>query len=181
MWWVTILYLTFALIAPFQKVHTDINKTPKRKELKPYISSSVLKIVLETKILHWKIKKPHIFEGQIQKKCFFFKKHSSLVVNQPDEIQHVKLQRQKLGVYISSGSISFCLAGKEFGNKIPLSRGWPGLQDCTGNSFKSGNEDAFCMGQESLTLGYYFLKCETTKFTSGVRVSTSIKQAHYYA
>lgn len=48
-------------------------------------------------------------------------------------------------VDISSGNISLCLAGKEFGNRVPLSGDWTGIQDCTGNAFKSGNGDAFCM------------------------------------
>lgn len=120
--------------------------------------------------------KPICFAGGIQKKKLKKKKHWSLLVNQADEIQLAKLQGQKLGVYISSGNISLCLAGKEFGNRVPLSWGWIGLQDCTGNASKSGNGDAFCMGWGTLTLGYYFLKCQTTTFTSGAKVSTNIKQ-----
>lgn len=174
MWWVTILYLTFALIAPFQKVHTDINKTPKKKKAKTLHLIQCVKINPKPKILHRKVKNIY-FEGQSQKKYFFFfKKHWGLLVNQADEIQHVRLHRQKLGVYISSGNISLCLAGKEFGNKSSSFLRLARPTRLHRKFFKSGNEDPFCMGQEILTLGYYFLKCETTTFTSALSKSIII-------
>lgn len=76
----------------------------------------MLKINPKTKILHRKIKNM-FWRTNSKENIFFFKNHWGLLVNQADEIQYVKLQRQKLGVYISSGNISLCLAGKKFGNK----------------------------------------------------------------